>query len=100
MGLFYIAGTHQWIKRGGAGGAYPAGEKETTNLCQSSLWGWRWRCNGKSLVGYEGGVYPIQGLRLQFYKGRDHVIKPETCDSLIFRYFTFVIAFSQRNTVC
>lgn len=36
----------------------------------------------------------------EFYKGRDHVIKPETCDSLIFRYFTFVIAFSQRNTEC
>lgn len=42
----------------------------------------------------------MEGLRLQFYKGRDHFIKPETCGSLIFRYFTFVIAFSQRNMVC
>lgn len=41
----------------------------------------------------------MEGLRLQFYKGRDF-IKPETCGSLIFRYFTFVIAFSQRNMVC
>lgn len=79
------------VNKTGVGGErmYSAREKETTNLCQSSLWGWRWRCNGKSVVGQKGGVYAMQGLRLQFYKGRDHVIKPETCDSLIFKYFRF-----------
>lgn len=39
----------------------------------------------------------MEGLRLQFYKGRAHFIKPETCGGLIFRYFIFMIAFSQRN---